>query len=204
MRKPASVKGLEEFGRARLSRNFFMRDFLFSEIAAIHGFSNVPDDLELAILAGRGLCENLLEPLQKAFGRIAVRSALRSVEVNRFGNENKLNCSRNEANYAGHIWDRRDGKGRIGATASIVIPWFADRYADGADWRALAWYIHDHLDYHQLLFFPKLAAFNIQWREEPEKRIDSFVSPRGCLTKPGMANWSGDHSAWYSGFPQLG
>jgi len=32
-----------------------MRDFLFSEIAAIEGLSNLPDDPELAIAAGRAL-----------------------------------------------------------------------------------------------------------------------------------------------------
>jgi hypothetical protein len=57
-----------------------------------------------------------------------------------------------------------------------VVPWFADRYADGADWRALAWWIHDHLPYHHLQFFPKLAAFNITWREEPERIISSYIA----------------------------
>ncbi|MBK7472158.1 MAG: hypothetical protein IPI73_17655 [Betaproteobacteria bacterium] len=33
---------LEDFGRIRLSQNFFMRDFLYSEIAAWHGLRNVP------------------------------------------------------------------------------------------------------------------------------------------------------------------
>jgi hypothetical protein len=50
-------------GRVRLSRSFFMRDFLHSEIAAVHGISNMPDDPDLAIAAGRRLCEDLLEPL---------------------------------------------------------------------------------------------------------------------------------------------
>jgi hypothetical protein len=52
MRKPDSVATLTEFGRARLSKSFFMRDFLFSDIAAVHGLSNVPDDPDLAIAAG--------------------------------------------------------------------------------------------------------------------------------------------------------
>jgi hypothetical protein len=38
--------------------------------------------------------------------------------------------------------------------ATIVVPWLADRYREGADWRALAWWIHDHLPYSQLQFFP--------------------------------------------------
>ena len=79
MRKPASVDALNNLGRVRLSRSFFMRDFLFSEIAAIHGIANIPDDPDLAIAAGTQLCEHLLEPLQDAFGRIAIRGAYRSV-----------------------------------------------------------------------------------------------------------------------------
>ena len=91
----------------------------------------------------------------------------------------------------------------MGATACVVVPWFADRYAEGADWRALAWWIHDHLPYHHLQFFPKLAAFNITWRGEPERIIASFIAPRGILTRPGMANHSGDHSEWYGGSPMF-
>lgn len=203
MRKPGSMRGLEDLGRVRLSANFYMRDFLYSEIASFHRISNIPDDPNLAIEAGRNLCEVLLEPLQATFGRMAIRSAYRSAEVNGFGNARGMNCGRNEASAAYHIWDRRDAQGRAGAAASIVVPWFADRYRDGADWRGLAWWIHDHLPYAHLQFFPKLAAFNIQWHEKPQRRIDSFIQPRGCLTKPGMANHEGSHADWYEGFPRL-
>lgn len=37
MRKPVSVMSLTNFGRERLSKSFFMRDFLFSEIADWRG-----------------------------------------------------------------------------------------------------------------------------------------------------------------------
>lgn len=198
-----TMSALEECGRTRLSANFYMRDFLYSEISNFYAIPNIPADPTLAIEAGTRLCEELLEPLNAAFGRIAIRSAYRSPAVNAFGNEHKLNCARNEANYAAHIWDVRDEAERMGASASIVIPWFADRYAAGADWRAMAWWIHDHLPYSKLHFFPKLAAFNIQWREQPERRIDSYIEPKGCLTKPGMANQDEDHSSWYIGFPSL-
>jgi hypothetical protein len=194
MRKPGSVRGLEELGRVRLSQSFYLREFLHSEIAEIHGISNIPDDPDLAVAAGTRLCEELLEPLNESFGRIVIRSAYRSAAVNGFGNANKLNCASNEADRAGHIWDLRDSDGHMGATACIVIP----RLTDVADWRAIAWWIHDHLPYSHLQFFPKLNAFNIQWHERPRKRIDSYVTPRGCLTKPGMANQTEDHSSWYA------
>ena len=203
MRKPATVRALEELGRVRLSPSFYLREFLHSEIAEIHGIANLPDDPDLAIAVGRRLCEDLLEPLNATFGRIGVRSAYRAPAVNEFGNRNNLSCARNEASFASHIWDRRDTAGHMGATASIVIPWFTDRYDAGADWRALAWWIHDHLDYSRLQFFPKLCAFNIQWREQPERRIDSFIAPKGCLTRPGMANHDTDHADWHAGFPAL-
>jgi hypothetical protein len=86
---------------------------------------------------------------------------------------------------------------------TVVVPWFADLYRDGADWRSLAWWIHDHLPYSQLQFLPKLAAFNIGWHERPRRRIDSYITPKGCLTRPGMANHNGSHAEFYSGFPPL-
>ena len=99
MRKPLSVRSLEQLGRVRLSSSFFMRDFLYSEIAAIHGMNNLPDDPDLAIAAGRGLCENLLEPLQRTFGRLAIRSAYRSPQVNAFGNAHFQSCGSNHRDY---------------------------------------------------------------------------------------------------------
>jgi hypothetical protein len=201
MRKPASVAALEDLGRSRLSQNFFLRDFLHSEIAAFYGLANAPDDVDLAVAAGTRLCEEILEPLQDRFGRLHVRSGFRSCEVNAMGNENGHNCATNEKNYSGHIWDRRDADGRMGATACVVVPWFADRYEKGEDWRSLAWWIHDHLPYSQLCFFPIYAAFNISWHEQPGRLIRSFVKPKGTLTKPGMENHRGSHAKWYAGFP---
>src|SRR5436190_16133430 len=86
MKTPKSVRTAEALGRVRLSPSFFMRDFLYSEIAAIMGMRNLPNDPDLAIAAGRNLCEHLLEPLQATFGRLAIRSAYRSPEVNAYGN----------------------------------------------------------------------------------------------------------------------
>ncbi len=205
MRKPVTVSHLTDFGRVRLSKSFFMRDFLYSDIAAIHGLANVPDDPDLAIAAGTKLCEELLEPIQNVFGRIAIRSAYRSAEVNGLGNEMMragkagYNCAQNEENYAAHIWDRRDEDGQMGATACIVVPSFYDRFQAEGEWRKLAWWIHDHLPYSSLFFFPKFWAFNINWRERQRRRIDSYVTPKGCLTKPGMSNHGGSHEEEWRG-----
>jgi hypothetical protein len=195
------MRGLEELGRVRLSHNFFLRDFLHSEIADFYGVPNIPEHPGRVIATGEELCQQLLEPLQATFGRIAIRSGYRSAQVTAFGNA-RGHGARVEANAGYHVWDLRGRDGASGAAACIVVPWFADRYATGADWRALAWWIHDHLAYGHLEFYPKLCAFNIQWSERPRRRIDSFIAPRGCLTRPGMANHVGNHSHWYPGFPQ--
>jgi len=202
MRKPRTMRSLEELGRFRLSSNFFMRDFLYSEIANFYGIPNIPDDPDLAVAARTRLCEELLEPIQNTFGRIGIRSGYRSAVVTTFGHD-RGHGARLEGNAAYHTWDIRGSDGQMGAAACIVIPWFVDKYEYGTDWRRLAWWIHDHLPYCRLEFYPKLCAFNIQWCERPIRRIDSFIDPRGCLTKSGMSNHNVDHSSWYKEFPQL-
>ena len=198
MKSPKTMKALEELGRVRLSDSFFMRDMLYSEILNHYGLPNIPEYPDIAIQTGRALCENLLESLQEKFGRVSIRSAYRSPTLNKFGNGNNLNCSRNEANYAKHIWDYSDKDGHKGALATVVVNSFIPYYERTKDWQSLAWYIHDHLPYSTLFFYPKLAAFNIGWHENPQRRIDSYIAPKGCLTKAGMDNHSGEHSEHYA------
>lgn len=201
MLQPRSVKSLESLGRVRLSQSFFMRDFLYSEISNFFGIPNIPSNPDLAIENGKRLCEELLEPLQVTFGRIAIRSAYRSEQVNALGNEKKLGCGSNESNFARHIWDRLDKNGHRGAMACIVIPWFTDRYEAGADWRSLAYWIHNHLPYGELQFFPRICAFNIGWHEAPQRRIDSYIKPSGTLLNGEPPDPS--YASHYQNFPAL-
>lgn len=202
MRRPGSMWSLETLGRVRLSRHFFMRDFLYSEIGNFHQIQNIPDNPDLAIANGRAFCETLLDPLEETFGRVAVRSGYRSRALNQYGNENRLNCARNNNPLECHIWDWASGDEAV-AGASIVIPWFADQYDQGRDWRDLAWWMHDHLEYSEIWFFPKLCAFNLVWRPNPQRRIDSYIAPRGTLLKPGAtpSETQSARRARYSDFP---
>lgn len=186
-----------------------MREMLYSEIASFHGIPNIPDDPDLAVAAGTRLCEELLEPLHATFGHVSVRSAFRSAEVNTYGaarQDQGYSCARTEWNRSRHVWDRRDDEGCMGATTCIVIPWFIPRFEAGAPWQALAWWVHDHLPYSDMTFFAaagRNCAFNLRWHEKPARRIEAFSPRRLLLTKPGMANHSGDHSPEYPGFPKL-
>lgn len=202
MRKPASMWSLETFGRVRLSKYFYMRDFMYSEISGFHGRANVPENPDLAIENGCAFCATLLDPLEETFGRVAVRSGYRSPDLNRYGNQNKLNCARNDHPFECHIWDRDSGDNAI-AGASIVIPWFADQYDQGRDWRDLAWWLHDHLPYSDMWFFPKLAALNLVWRQNPHRTISSYIAPRGMMLRGGEAPSEslGQRQARYADFP---
>ena len=152
------------------------------------------------IEAGRAFCKALLDPLQETFGQVTVRSGYRSADLNRYGNENKLNCARNDYPGECHIWDL---PGKRIAGASIVIPWFADQYAQGRDWRDLAWWIHDHIPYSEQWYFPKLAAFNLTWEPAPRRTISSYIAPRGKLLATGAepCETRKERAARYHDFP---
>lgn len=179
MRKPQTVAALTELGRVRLSKSFFMRDMLHSEIAQVHGLLNAPDDPDLAIEVGTRLATALLEPLQDRWGPVRVRSAYRSVEVNGLGNAKGYQCASNESNYAGHIWDRLDADGGKGAMACVVVPAFYDAHPEVGGWQIMARWIDDNLPYSTAWFFPKYWAFNLSWHERPQRRIDSYAEPKG-------------------------
>lgn len=169
---------LERIGRIQLSEHFFLRDFLYSEIAIANQISNLPDNLDTAVEAGSQLCEKLLEPMQKAWGRIHIRSGYRSSAVNEFGNKNKLNCASNKSNFGAHIWDVPDKNGFIGASACVVIPKFLPYFNETGDWASLAWWLHEYLpDYADICFFNSNAAFNIRWSQNPnvKQNIKSFL-----------------------------
>ncbi|MFP6743388.1 MAG: hypothetical protein VCD33_17485 [Alphaproteobacteria bacterium] len=213
MDKPASVADLTALGRVRLSDHFFMRDMLYSEVANFHGLSNIPDDPDLAIATGEKLCQLVLEPLHRAFGGIAVRSAFRSATVNDYCHQRMKPgqgdyfCSDNVYGAARHIWDLRDVDGYSGATASVVIPWYLDHFERTDDHRPLGWWIRDHIpDYAEVLFYPWLCAFNIRWYEGPADQVILRDSAKDnedkVLTRRGMDNFDGEHADHYAGFPQ--
>ena len=203
----ATIAALTDLGRVRLSDHFFMREMLYSEVGNACGTPNIPEDPALAIEAGTNLSRLVLEPLRAAFGHIAIRSAYRSPTLNARCHELHQAgvmdswCTCNEDNYAFHIWDRRDVKGFLGATATVVVPGYLDYFERTADWRPLAWWIRDHVAaYAQVQFFRTQAAFNIRWYEGPSDHSIGYLNPptRTRLTASGEPNFEGDHSALYA------
>ena len=205
MRTPTSVRTLEDFGRVQLSKSFFMREFLYSEISQVERIPNLPRDPELAIRVGKRLCEEVLEPIQDQLGRISIRSAYRSADVNAKGaeNGNQYACARNDKNAGRHIWDLPDLNNQVGAMACVVLTSYLPFFERTQNWQALAWWIHDHIpEYSEIEFFTKTQplAFNIGWHETPKKTIHAWAPSPTCLTMPGMPNHLGSHESDYLPF----
>ena len=188
-----------------------MREMLYSEIANYHGIPNIPDEPNLAIAAGTRLCEELLEPLHATFGHVTVRSAFRSVEVNTYGHERidkGVRVRRDDVELLPpRVGPARRGRvhGGDGQHRHPLVPpalrgGNAVAGARLVDTRPLALFGHDVL-----------------WREGKELQRSTcggtrsrsaastpFPRARVLLTKPGMANHGGDHSAEYPSFPEIG
>jgi hypothetical protein len=154
---------LDHFGRTRLSQNFFMREFLYSEISTMFRIPNIPDNPDLAIETGSQLCQQILEPISKKFGRVHIRSGFRCARLNEFGHKRKLGCSSNEKNYAYHIWDHLDAEGHKGAAACIVLPSFIDWASSVEDRQYISHWLDDNVPHHRLKFFKTNHAFNLGW-----------------------------------------
>ena len=141
---------------------------------------------------------------------MSIRSAFRSATVNERGAK-YLNVAGTEKNQARHVWDRFDNDGKKGATASIVIPWFVDYLETRPEmsWKAMAWWIHDHLPYAEMEFYRhrrpefEYAAFNIRWHETKVRgQIVSMTGDR-ILQKDRRQHFPGCHASEYPGFPKL-
>ena len=164
---------LDKFGRVRLSDNFYMREFMYSEIGNFYQISNLPHDPTAIIAAGEKLTQGLLEPLQRHYGRLHIRSGYRSPALNLEGNRRGLGCKSNDKNWGRKIWGY-DKSGSLGAMACVVIPSFQEEYEKTGDCNPIAEWIDQNLDYSELIFFKHLGAFNLGCHERPKKIISGL------------------------------
>jgi len=65
----------------------------------------------------------------------------------------------------------------------------------------MAYWVHNHLPYSQLQFFPKLCASNIGWHEKPARSIGCYIEPKGLLLKGEPASEA--YAAAYADFPEF-
>lgn len=81
----AKFRQYHDLALARLSKNFILRDFLFSTESAVLGLSNYPENPEMVIRAGKALCEKVLEPILARFGHFAITFGYQCREAIEYG-----------------------------------------------------------------------------------------------------------------------
>ena len=183
LKKPQTVKALEELGRVQLSPSFFMRDFLYSEISQIERIPNIPNNPDLAIKVGKKLCVEILEPIQNKLGKISIRSAYRSPKVNDKGaNIIQYNCAMKIVTL---IFVGKTKMVKRVLLASLEHS-LSDYYEQTYHWQALAWWILIFLHTPQCYFFPSFDALD---KISAQKKFKSYIAKSGLL-----ANFSGMRS----------
>jgi hypothetical protein len=118
-RQMPTGKQYEELSRIRLSKNFILRDFLFSTECAARGFTNYPEDVDAVVQAGKLLCDKVLEPVLEKWGRFWITFGYMSRE----GIEDGWSVDEREANPHGsspHQWDRKTWGDEVYARVDIL------------------------------------------------------------------------------------
>lgn len=109
----------DKFARIRLSKNFILRDFLYSTDSDFRGICNMPRDRELVIRSGKALCENILEPIIEQWGRFFITFGYQSrigIEADWSAAKRKLNPTSSNP----HQWDRRTFGNKVYARVDIL------------------------------------------------------------------------------------
>ena len=128
----AQILEYEGVSRTRLSKNFILRDFLFSTESACMGLSNLPEDPAMVVRAGKALCEKILEPLLEHFGRFAITFGYQCREAIEQGmSEAQKRANPRSSNP--HQWDRGTFGKQVYARVDILPFCVEDRQVSRKD-----------------------------------------------------------------------
>lgn len=159
------VKRIDALARTRLSQHFILRDFLFSSHAAARGASNLPEDVEKVLNAGRDLCARILEPIRAEFGPFAITFGYlaRNVLEADWSRSDRRN-RRTSSNP--HQWDR----GTFGSKSYARVDLMPFCVEDGAVAKSLFghWVMHN-LDVDLLMQWTRSNVFCLTIAPEPRR-----------------------------------
>ena len=103
----------------RLSKNFILRDLLFSTESAARGLTNYPEDTEQVIKSGKALCKKVLEPVLARWGRFAICFGYQSREAIEWG-WSKAKREANSHSSNPHQFDRATFGKKVFARVDIL------------------------------------------------------------------------------------
>lgn len=110
------LKAYDDWTRTRVSKNFLLRDFMYSSTADYFGVSNKPSDMpEQVVASAKALCEILLEPILAKFGRFFITYGYQSRKI-----MDALFPPKSPTSSSPHQWDRGTYGTEIYARIDIV------------------------------------------------------------------------------------
>ncbi len=114
----AKFRQYDDLALTRLSKHFILRDFLFSTESAVLGLSNLPEDNEMVIRAGKALCDKILEPIIAQFGDLSITFGYQCREAIEYG----LSADRlvNPRSSSPHQYDRGTFGNEVYARVDIL------------------------------------------------------------------------------------
>ena len=171
--KPGPTQ-IEALARVRLSKNFILRDFLYSTECAARGFSNYPEDPDAVIRAAKALCEKVLEPVLAKWGRFFLTFAYQS----RDGIEHGWSKAEREANPRSsnpHQYDRGSFGDEVYARIDILPVCVEDGLVTKHEFGH--WLMHN-LDLDLVMVWTRSNVFCITISPKPRRVWLQWGSPK--------------------------
>ncbi len=139
----------------RVGENYLLSDFLFSNAAIKHGIPNMPEEFDGDEVAGiQGLCQAILDPVARQFGKPSITNAFQSVELweAKYGEKGSTN----------DLHSYRLNRGGIGGAADILC--------HGYEPESVARWIRDHCEFDRLIVYPDRPILCVAWTSVKPRR----------------------------------
>lgn len=182
----------EKLARTRLSKNFILREFLFSTSSASLGITNFPEHPDLVIAAGKALCDQLLEPILQRFGRFAITFGYQSregIEADDPALSPTSSCP--------HNWDRQNWGREVYARVDILP--FCVEDGEVSKHEYAKWLMHN-LDVDLLMQWTRSNVFCLTISPRPRRLWIEWGSPANG--EPRQTRFMGA-DYWQNIYPKL-
>lgn len=158
----ARLKAYDKWTRTRVSKNFILREFLYSSRADYFGVSNKPSDMpEQVVKSAKALCEQVLEPILAKFGKFFITYGYQSRKI-----LDTLYPTNAPKSSSPHQWDRGTFGSDIYARVDIVPVCVEDGEVTHEEF--LEWVIYN-TPADLLMFWRKTNTFCISIAPTPRR-----------------------------------
>lgn len=191
----AMLKKFDDWTRQRVSKNFILRDFMYSSTADFFSISNKPSDHpEQVLKSAKALAAQLLEPILEKFGRFFITYGYSSRKILDTMFPNKNQHSSNP-----HQWDRGTYGSEVYARIDIVPLCVLDGEVSPEEF--IQW-VMDNTDIDLLMFWRHSSTFCMDICPKPRRVAIEWVS-MGKGEKGSNKITHRGHDYWQNVYPTL-